>query len=177
MVRLFSCLCAASYMCSGAGNGSGTVGNQTDRQPGGLFLWGHRLCAGIDVYVFLIFTDCTSLKGRKESRQLAWFMQLTGRYRVWILGVLLIVPLVSDEVLCAGSAFLKIPLPQFLKIGIIAKVISIGMIAFSGFLGDLCGLRRWQMIAVELLFMFLASAVLQHFCKKGEAKLSCKNSY
>ncbi len=53
--------------------------------------------------------------------------------------------------------------PQFLKIGIIAKVISIGMIAFSGFLGDLCGLRRWQMIAVELLFMFLASAVLQHF--------------
>ena len=73
--------------------------------------------------------------------------------------------------------FFKIPLPQFLKIGIIAKVISIGMIAFSGFLGDLCGLRRWQMIAVELLFMFLASAVLQHFCKKGEAKLSCKNSY
>ncbi len=47
--------------------------------------------------------------------------------------------------------FFKIPLPQFLKIGIIAKVISIGMIAFSGFLGDLCGLKRWQMIAVELL--------------------------
>ena len=78
----------------------------------------------------------------------------------------------SDEVLCAGSALLKIPLPQFLKIGIIAKVISIGMIAFSGFLGDLCGLRRWQMIAVELLSLFLASAALQHFGKKGEAKLS-----
>ncbi len=108
-------------------------------------------------------------KGKKERRQLAWLQQLTGRYRVWILGVLLIVPLVSDEVLCAGSAFLKISLPQFLKIGIIAKIISIGMIAFSGFFGSLCGLRRWQMIAVELLFMFLASAALQHFCKKGEA--------
>lgn len=108
-------------------------------------------------------------KGKKEMRQLAWLQQLTGRYRVWILGVLLIVPLVSDEVLCAGSAFLKISLPQFLKIGIIAKIISIGMIAFSGFFGNLCGLRRWQMIAVELLFMFLASAALQHFCKKGEA--------
>lgn len=46
------------------------------------------------------------------------------------------------------------------------------MIAFSDFLGGLCGLRRWQMIAVELLFLFLASAVLQHFYKKGEAKLS-----
>ncbi len=108
-------------------------------------------------------------KGKKERRQLAWLQQLTGRYRVWILGVLLIVPLVSDEVLCAGAAFLKISLPQFLKIGIIAKIISIGMIAFSGFFGSLCGLRRWQMIAVELLFMFLASAALQHFCKKGEA--------
>ena len=112
------------------------------------------------------------LKGKKERRQLAWLRQLTGRYRVWILGVLLIVPLVSDEVLCAGSAFLKISLPQFLKIGIIAKIISIGMIAFSGFIGDLCGLRRWHIIAVELLFMFLASAALQYFCKKGEAKLS-----
>ena len=109
------------------------------------------------------------LKGKKERRQLAWLRQLTGRYRVWILGVLLIVPLVSDEVLCAGSAFLKISLPQFLKIGIIAKIISIGMIAFSGFFGGLCGLRRWQMIAVELLCMFLASAALRRFCKKGEA--------
>lgn len=39
-------------------------------------------------------------KGKKERRQLAWLQQLTGRYRVWILGVLLIVPLVSDEALC-----------------------------------------------------------------------------
>lgn len=155
-------------------------------------LWGTRQIGSLGAFFFgvtgsvlgLMFMYSLSsliahhiLKGRKERRQLAWFMQLTGRYRVWILGVLLIVPIVSDEVLCAGSAFLKISLPQFLKIGIIAKVISIGMIAFSGFLGDLCGLRRWQMIAVELLFMFLASAVLQHFCKKGEAKLSCKNSY
>lgn len=109
------------------------------------------------------------LKGKKERRQLAWLRQLTGRYRVWILGVLLIVPIVSDEVLCAGSAFLKISLSQFLKIGIIAKIISIGMIAFSGFFGSLCGLRRWQMIAVELLLMLFASTVLQHICKKGEA--------
>lgn len=109
-------------------------------------------------------------RGRKERRQLAWLQQLTGRHSVWILGVLLIVPLVSDEVLCAGSAFLKISLFQFLKIGIIAKIISIGMIAFSGFLGGLCGLRRWQVIAVELLLLFLASAALQYFCKKGEAK-------
>lgn len=67
------------------------------------------------------------------------------------------------------KAACEIPLPQFLKIGIIAKVISIVMIAFSGFLGDLCGLLRWQVIAVGLLFMLLASVVLQHFYKKGEA--------
>ena len=46
------------------------------------------------------------------------------------------------------------------------------MIAFSGVLGGLCGLGQWQMIAGELLLMLLASAALQHFCKKGEAKLS-----
>lgn len=152
-----------------------------------VILWGTRQIGSLGAFFFgvtgsvvglMIMYSLSSLiahrisKGKKEMRQLVWLQQLTGRYRVWILGILLIVPLVSDEVLCVGSAFLKISLPQFLKIGIIAKSISIGMIAFSGFLGDLCGLRRWQMITVELLFMFLASAALQHFCKKGEAKLS-----
>lgn len=147
-----------------------------------VILWGTRQIGSLGAFFFgvtgsvlglVIMYSLSSLianrisKGKKERRQLAWLKQLTVRYRVWILGVLLIVPLVSDEVLCVGSAFLQISLPQFLKIGIIAKIISIGMIAFSGFLGDLCGLRRWQMITVELLFMFLASAALQHFCKKG----------
>lgn len=149
--------------------------------------WGTRQIGSFGAFLFgvigsvlglVIMYSLSSLiahrisKWEKERRQLAWLKQLTERRRVWIFGVLLIVPLVSDEALCAGSAFLKIPLPQFMKIGIIAKIISIGMIAFSGFFGDLCGLRRWQMIAVELLFLFLASAALQHFCKKGEAKLS-----
>lgn len=107
-------------------------------------------------------------KGKKEKRQLKWLQQLTGRYRNRILGVLLIVPLLSDEVLCAGSALLKIPLSQFLKIGIIAKIISVGMVAFSGSMGAVCGLEHWQMIAAELLAMFLASAGLQHVCRRGE---------
>ncbi len=148
-------------------------------------LWGTRQIGSLGAFILgvagsvlglTIMHSLSSLiagrisKGKKEQRQLAWLRQLTGRYRFWILGVLLIVPLVSDEVLCAGSAFLKISLPQFLKIGIIAKIISIGMVAFSGFFGSLCGLGRWQMIAGELLLMLLASAALQHYCKKGEAK-------
>ena len=77
-------------------------------------LWGTRQIGSLGAFFFgvtgsvlgLMFMYSLSsliahhiLKGRKEIRQLAWFMQLTGRYRVWILGVLLIVPLVSDEVL------------------------------------------------------------------------------
>ena len=124
------------------------------------------------MYALSSMATCRIFKGKKERRQAFWLQRLTQQRRCQALGILLIVPLVSDEVICAGSALLKIPLFQFLKIGIIAKIISIGMIAFSGFFGDLCGLRRWQVIAAELLFMFLASAALQHFCKKGEAKLS-----
>lgn len=173
MVCLFSCLCAAPHMYSGAGNGNNTVGNQTDRQPGSLFLWGHRLRAGTDDYVFLIFTDCASyFKGEKREKTARVVKVADGT--VWRLDSWRTADrsLVSDEVVCVGSAFLKISLSQFLKIGIIAKIISIGMIAFSGFLGNLCGLRRWQMITVELLFLFLAAAALQHFGKKGVAKLS-----
>lgn len=63
-------------MCSGAGNVSDTMGNQTDRQPGGLCPGrGYRLRAGIDDYAFLIFTDCTSYF-KREKRQPAWLYQL-----------------------------------------------------------------------------------------------------
>lgn len=110
------------------------------------------------------------LKNKKSKRQLAWLQQLTGRYRCWILGVLLIVPVVSDEVLCIGSALLQISLSQFLKIGIIAKIISVGMVTFSGSLSVLWALERWQVIAVELLLMFLVSAGLQYFCRQEETK-------
>ena len=100
-------------------------------------------------------------KGRKEKRQLAWLKHLTGRYRVWILGVLLIVPLVSDEVLCAGSALLKIPLPQFLKIGIIAKVISIDcLFGFS-----------WRLVRSEAMADDRCGASVHAPCLSGSAAL------
>lgn len=117
------------------------------------------------------------LKRKKERRQLEWMRQLTGRYRSWVLGMLLIVPLISDEVLCVGSALFKIPLSQFLKIGIMAKIISIGMIAFSGSLGVLCNLEQWQIIVAELLLMFLASAGLQLFCRWENRRRSHEGIY
>ncbi len=120
------------------------------------------------MHTFSSLMACRILRGRKEKRQLAWLQQLTGQYGCLVLGVLFIVPLVSDEVLCAGSAFLKIPLPRFLKIGIIAKILSVGMAAFSGSLGALCGLKHWQVIAGEVLLMLAASACLRHFGKGGK---------
>jgi len=120
---------------------------------------------------------CHMFKRKKERKQLIWLQQLTKQHRYLALGVLLIVPLVSDEILCVGSAFFKIPLSQFLKIGIIAKIISIGMVSFSGLFGVLCGLERWQIIAAELLMMFLASVNLQYFCKKEEAKRNHERIY
>ena len=69
VVYLFSCMRDAAHMRSGAGNGGDTVGNQTDRQPGGLYPWSHRLRAGIDDYAFHIFFDRTSYcKGEKRAK-------------------------------------------------------------------------------------------------------------
>ncbi len=145
-------------------------------------LWGARQLGSIGAFFFGVIGSVLGLavmhtlsslaaerilRGRKERKQLVWLQQLTGRYGCLMLGILLIVPLVSDEVLCVGSAFLKISLPQFLKIGIIAKIISVGMVAFSSSIGILCGLEHWQIIAGELLLMFAASACLRHFCKGG----------
>ena len=155
-------------MYSGTRGRSGTVGNESYWQSAIFFTWYHRFHAGPYSHVYLSsLTACRIFKGKKERQQALWLHRLTKQHRCKALGILLIVPLVSDEVLCAGSALLKIPLFQFLKIGIIAKIISVGMISFSGSFGVLCGLEHWQIIAAELLMMFLASAGLQYFCKES----------
>lgn len=64
-----SCLCAAPYMCSGAGNVSDTMGNQTERQPGAfVHVGGTGSVPGL-----MIMHSLSSLiahrisKGRKDS--------------------------------------------------------------------------------------------------------------
>ena len=51
------------------------------------------------------------------------------------------------------------------------------MMSFSGSFSVLCGLKHWQIIASELLVMFLASAVLQYFCKEEDAKRNHERIY
>ena len=51
------------------------------------------------------------------------------------------------------------------------------VISFSGSFGVLCGLEHWQIIAAELLIMFLASAGLQYFCKEEDAKRNHERIY
>ena len=51
------------------------------------------------------------------------------------------------------------------------------MISFSGSFGVLCGLEHWQIIAAELLMMFLASAGLQYFCKEEDTKRNHERVY
>ena len=56
------------------------------------------------MYTLSALAACRIFKGKKERRQAFWMQRLTQQHRCKALGILLIVPLVSDEVLCAGSA-------------------------------------------------------------------------
>ena len=56
------------------------------------------------MYTLSSLAACPIFKGKKERRQAFWMQRLTQQHRCKALGILLIVPLVSDEVLCAGSA-------------------------------------------------------------------------
>lgn len=110
--------------------------------------------------LFPKFNYLTPQNFGEDDSQSVMGTQMAGQYGSLVLGVLLIVPLVSDEVLCMGAAILKISLPRFLNIGIIAKIISVGMVAFSGSLGALCGLKHWQIIDGEIPSYILINGIV-----------------
>lgn len=72
-------------------------------------------------------------------------------------GMLFIIPIFQDFIICIGASLMKINLPLFLLIAIISKTISIGMIEYSGLIGDVFQVNKWQIIIIELFIINIIS--------------------
>jgi uncharacterized membrane protein YdjX (TVP38/TMEM64 family) len=85
------------------------------------------------------------------------FQEVVELYNIKIIGMLFIIPVFPDFIICIGASLMKINLPLFLLIAIISKSISIGMIEYSELIGDVFQVNRWQIIIVELFIVNIIS--------------------
>lgn len=90
------------------------------------------------------------------------FQLYVKHFQEVIVGFLFVVPILPDEIIGLGASFIKIKFSRFLCIAIVAKVISIGMIAFSDSLGEIASMQQWQIIMIEFGALLLMTRIFKY---------------
>lgn len=95
----------------------------------------------------------------KCEKKILIFQEYVRKYKIYIIGILFIVPILPDEIICIGSPLVGIKYSVFMGIAVISKVISVGMIAFSEEIARVCSLSRAELILFELIILFVIAKI------------------
>ena len=90
---------------------------------------------GIITGIFIMYNSSFSLSEKflsefKKREKYLKFKKCVEKNEILATGLLFIIPIIPDEVICIGAGILGINKKVFFTIAIFAKMISIGMIAF-----------------------------------------------
>lgn len=107
------------------------------------------------------------LKKEHIRKNLVNFQSYIKNYRFFLTGVLFVVPVFPDMIICIGAATFNLEYPLFLITAICSKAISIGLIAFSATLGNYLSISKYLVILIEIAVVCLMSVIMR-IAHKGE---------
>lgn len=97
----------------------------------------------------------------KCEQKVKRFQDYIKKYQIYIVGILFIVPILPDEIICLGSTVVGIRFSVFLWVAIAAKIVSVGMIAYSEVIGSVLGLSNVEVVGVELILLFAIAGIFR----------------
>ncbi len=113
----------------------------------------------IFMYKVTFYLSNKYLKKFKSSMKFKKYQQIIKKNEVFTTGILFILPILPDEVICIGSAILGIKFKVFIAIALIAKFISIGLYAFSESFSVYFGIDSFLFLLIEVLLVIIVSYI------------------
>lgn len=111
------------------------------------------------MYKITIYLSNKFLSKFKKGKKFKKFESFIKNNEVLTMGILFILPILPDEVICIGSAILGIKFKIFMIVAIVAKFISIALYAFSGELSLLFNVNKFVIILLELVIIFVVAYI------------------
>lgn len=102
----------------------------------------------------------------KEKNSFKKFQNYVENNQIITLGLLFILPILPDEIICIGSAILGIDFTIFMIVAVFAKFISIGMIAYADVFSNILNINQYMVIIVELIIIFISSHIYKYYKEK-----------
>ena len=121
------------------------------------------------IYLMYKITNILSkkyLRNLRKSSKFKNYQKYMSRYPILTTGILFIIPVIPDEIICIGSALGNIKLSILLPIAFISKIISISMITFSENIANILEVKQWFIILIEIIIMIIASIIYQKINNK-----------
>lgn len=111
------------------------------------------------MYKITFYLSEKFLKKFKNGKKFKKYQKFIKKNEVLTTGILFILPILPDEVICIGSAILGIKFKIFFIVAIFAKFIAIAAYAFSGEIALLFGFNQVIIILLELIIIIIVSYV------------------
>lgn len=117
---------------------------------------------GISIMYFLTKKGGEVVVHKFASRkQLNKYQQYVKKNAVLFTGLLFVIPILPDEIVCIGAAMIGIAYRKLLVIATIFKLLSYSMIAFSGELASLLGTNQFCILIAELCMVFVLAYIMK----------------
>ena len=104
----------------------------------------------------------TKLVGKLvKKEQIEKYQRFIHKHQFIITGLLFIIPILPDEVVCIGSGLVGISLSTFMIIAIISKTITIFMYAYSVQIAEIFNISDWKLVVIELSVLLVVYMVIK----------------
>lgn len=121
--------------------------------------------------------ELTRKKGRKfiqkfiNMSKIEKYNEFVGRHSIIITGLLFIIPVLPDEIICVGAGLANIKRGIFLTTALFSKIVSISMIAYAEVFAKTFQLSKWEILFIELVILFTFAGLFRFFSKRKSERI------
>ncbi|MFI3260183.1 MAG: VTT domain-containing protein [bacterium] len=117
------------------------------------------------MYKLSFYMSDKHLKKFRSKKEFKKFQNYMQKNEILTIGVLLILPILPDEVICIGAAILGIKLKVLLTIALFSKFISIGIIAYAETIANYFEISNILVVIIELIIVVIISIIYKKIKK------------
>lgn len=121
------------------------------------------------LFMYFFVKRCFAYFERKKKlkQKIQKFQFYIRGYCFIIIGVLFIIPVLPDEIICIGAVLTGLNAGKFIGTALFAKIASIGMVVYSGQIAEICSMSQMEIMLIEIGVLLITAQIFKRMNRYG----------
>lgn len=121
------------------------------------------------LFMYFFVKRCFAYFERKKKlkQKIQKFQFYIRDYCFIIIGVLFIVPVLPDEIICIGAVFTGLNISRFMCVAFFAKMTGIGMVVYSEQIAKICSMSQIEIMLIEMSVLLITAQIFKMMNRYG----------